>query len=64
MDTDAKNALIAEAYHALLHAEQNHPDSPSLAVLHAVLARVLEAYIAENGAGIVRPYDGTNKPPG
>ncbi|MDD1678681.1 MAG: hypothetical protein LUO93_05805 [Methanomicrobiales archaeon] len=51
-------------YRALKVAEARYPGSTSIAVLHALLADAMEAFIAER-PNVKRPStdDGTDKPP-
>lgn len=60
-DQDA-SIKIAAIYAALIRVEERHQDSRAIAALHAQLAEGLEMLIADR-PGIVRPFDGTNKPP-
>lgn len=62
MTPEAASLKIASAYAALVRAEERHPNSAALLVLHARLNELLELYIADH-PGVVRPYDGDPKPP-
>lgn len=61
MTDEQKSAAAADIYAALTAAEAAAP-SPELTHLHRVMYLAFERYIAAN-TGVVRPYDGTPKPP-
>jgi hypothetical protein len=62
MTDEEASAHAAHIYDALQIVESRNPDSRAVAVLHERLYRALEDLIVER-PGIVRPFDGTNKPP-
>jgi hypothetical protein len=63
LSDDNATLQIAGLYAALIYAEQRHPGSIALKLLHARLNEAMELYIADH-PGVIRPYDGDPKPPG
>ena len=53
---------VAKIYVALMQAEDHHPDSRALVVLHNTLADAFADFKAER-PGVVQPFDGGPKPP-
>jgi len=62
MTDEEITTAAADVFASLQILESRFPDSRAVKLLHEKLFRAFERLIADK-PGVVRPYDGTNKPP-